>query len=102
MCIINGQVQGKDDYTYVTTRGKSVVDYCLSLMDHLKYIKSCNVIWVKEILDELSFTPTCSVPDHSILSVNVNVELSDFMLHKESSYFLLVKNIKFGTYQILL
>ena len=83
MCIINGRVQGKDDYTYATTRGKYMLDYCLTLMDHLKYIKSCNVIRVKEILEELSFTKTCSVPDHSILSVNV--ELLDFILHKESS-----------------
>ena len=39
MCIINGRVTGKDDFTYISPKGKSVVEYCLTPMDHLKRLR---------------------------------------------------------------
>ena len=78
MCIINGRVEGKNDFTYVTTKGKSVVDYCLTFVDQLQYIQSCNVFRVTEMLESMSYIPDCSIPDHSVISVKL--ELSDFSI----------------------
>ena len=54
MCILNGRSEGKNDFTYVTAHGKSVVDYCLTFIDHLNYIKSCDVLHVKEIFESVT------------------------------------------------
>ena len=72
MCILNGRSEGKNDFTYVTAHGKSVVDYCLTFIDHLNYIKSCDVLRVKEIFESVSYIPTCATPDHSIISVKID------------------------------
>ena len=63
LCIINGRVQGKNDFTYITPKSKLVVDYCLTFIDNLQYIKSCDVLRVKEILDSISHTPSCAIPN---------------------------------------
>ena len=78
LCIINGRVQGKNDFTYITPKGKSVVDYCLTFIDNLHYIKSCDVLRVKEILDSISHTPTCAIPDHSVISINIQINEYEF------------------------
>ena len=75
-CILNGRVQGIDDFTYVSTKGRSVVDYFKTHIDSVKYCKEMNVFCVKEILDKIKCIPTCAIPDHSILELTLDV--SDF------------------------
>ena len=73
-------MQGKNDLTYITPKGKSVVDYCLTFIDDLQYIKSCDVLRVKEILDSrpISHTPTCALRDHSVISMNIQINAYEF------------------------
>ena len=71
-------MQGKNDFTYITPKGKSVVDYCLTFIDNLQYIKSCDVLRVKEILDSISHIPACAIPDHSVISINIQINEYEF------------------------
>jgi len=67
MSTVNGRITPEfDDYTCVSTRGVSVVDYWLTPHDCIKYFTQCRVLRVRQICDELNLQ--CNkLPDHSLL-----------------------------------
>ena len=76
MCIINGRINPIDDnFTSVSTRGKSVVDYIVVPHECVKFCTNFNVKTVHEEIDRLKLhgqiTSKCKPPDHSILTVCV-------------------------------
>ena len=70
-CIVNGRNSDFNDFTYVSTRGCSVVDYCITAYEPLSYIenfriyRASNLIQVTGILGQVD--PLHNVPDHSLL-----------------------------------
>ena len=74
MCVINGRImQGKDNLTYITPKGKSVIDYFVTSMESLKYCKELNILSVRELLDDMQIIPDCAIPDHSILLLDLDM-----------------------------
>ena len=74
MCVINGRImQGKDNFTYITPKGKSVIDYFVTSMEGLKYCKELNILSVRELLDDMQIIPDCAIPDHSILLLDLDM-----------------------------
>ena len=74
LCILNWRITHEyDDYTCVSSRGRSVVDYILSPQLSLKSCKLCKVQPGKESIEDFQLQhligERCRPPDHSILSL---------------------------------
>ena len=83
MCVLNGRVEGENSFTSISQRGRSVVDYFFSHIDSLDHFKHMYVKSCKDILHDISFIPHNSVPDHSVLILDVDI--SDFNLQRDTS-----------------
>ena len=78
MCILNGRYDPHyDDYTFLSTRGKSVVDYIITCHENINNCKQFSVIQMTDILDkhdlQYMLTDKCKTSDHAIISVSFSV-----------------------------
>ena len=76
LCIINGRLNPKkDNFTlkFLSTRGKSVVDYFITCHDNLSYCKSFEVLPTIDVIDKFGLEQfiesNSKCPDHSILQL---------------------------------
>ncbi|CAG2188857.1 unnamed protein product [Mytilus edulis] len=67
-CMLNGRNNSHNDYTYVSTRGLSVVDYCIVPYEMLKSFDRFEDVDIIGIVD-----PTRCMPDHSLLSWSMHL-----------------------------
>ena len=83
-CVLNGRNYYHNDFTYVSTKGSSVVDYCVIPYENLRHyknfeVKRASVICNKSAISGI-FDPK-HIPDHSILcwefETNFSVEKSN-------------------------
>ena len=77
LAIVNGRINPeRDNFTFVSPRGKSVVDYFITPHDCLKFCDSFQVDLVSDILQKFGlyelFSTTCKAPDHSLLTLNLH------------------------------
>ena len=82
-CTVNGRITSEfDNYTFVSTRGTSIVDYFFVPHDCLNDIDECKVDLCSEIISilgiESMISDNCKPPDHSLLTIKVNA--SPFVL----------------------
>jgi len=66
-----------NDYTSVSTKGLSVVDYCIVPYEYLSCFTDVSVVRARKAFDEACITmqdPTKSIPDHSLLKYNIDIE----------------------------
>ena len=79
-CIVNGRNSVKDDFTYVSTRGSSVVDYCLVPYENLKSISNFSVKRASTLATETGaigqVDPVSKIPDHSFLQWTFSLDFS--------------------------
>ena len=70
-CILNGRNGINNDYTYISTRGSSVVDYCIVPYEQLNSFQNFEVIRAADIVGRAcpvgSYEPR-HIPDHSLLT----------------------------------
>ena len=70
-CILNGRNCIKNDFTFVSTRGSSVVDYCVVPYENLSCFTNFEVLRARTLFDEIatvgSFDPQ-HIPDHSMFT----------------------------------
>ena len=71
-CIVNGRISPKNDnYTFISQRGKSVVDYFITSHDGLKFCENFKVFATNDLVDSLQLEgllgTNCKSPDHSML-----------------------------------
>ena len=71
-CVCSGRVTpNRDDFTFMSSRGKSVVDYVVIPHSCLDICKSCCVLAVTDVIDkfrcEKLLSSTSKAPDHSIV-----------------------------------
>ena len=95
-CIVNGRNSLADDFTFVSTRGCSVVDYCLAPYESLSRISDFKVIRTSQlaqdadILDQIDMS--CAIPDHSflawsfLLDCNRQPEKGKYKIYKRIRY----------------
>ena len=67
MCILNGRNNSKDNYTCISHKGKSVIDYLIVPHDQLHFWESMKVITMNEVINDNGIHPPVSIPDHSLL-----------------------------------
>jgi len=75
MCMLNGRNFVQNDFTSVSTKGCSVVDYCLLSHDNLQIFTDFKVTHVSDVLNSIGISNATArnVPDHSILTWNVGI-----------------------------
>ena len=67
LCTTNGRISPDfDNYTYISTNGKSVVDYMLTSHDCLKHFKQCKVHPTRSLCQKMNLK-TNKLPDHSVI-----------------------------------
>ena len=74
MCILNGRVfKENDNFTSVSTKGKSVEDYIFIPHSNLSNISHFKVHCVTALINELNIVPDRAMPDHSVVSCRVKI-----------------------------
>ena len=84
-CIMNGRFDpGRDNYTCISTRGKSVVDYIIAPKLQLQNVHDLSVTTVTDAIEryDLTMDANTKIPDHSM--VNCTVSMSQFYVIRES------------------
>ena len=69
MCVMNSRVNPENDnYTCISRRGRSVVDYMIIPRASLDNASKCSVKTVSDLCEEYNLTPPFrNTPDHSVL-----------------------------------
>ena len=73
-CILNGRNSMNNDFTSVSTKGRSVVDYCLIPHDCIDIFRKFSVVHVIDLINTIPNFSNCmgtSMPDHSLLRWDV-------------------------------
>ena len=75
-CVLGGRITPQyDNYTYVSTRGTSVVDHFITAHDCVNNVTECRVDLCSDIIKDLGIesmiSDTCKVPDHSLLTIQI-------------------------------
>ena len=71
-CILNGRNMVHNDYTFVSTRGCSVVDYCITPYELLDSFTDFSVLRITDMIQSIGvadkFDLRKAMPDHSLLT----------------------------------
>ncbi|CAG2195601.1 unnamed protein product [Mytilus edulis] len=77
-CILNGRNTIQNDFTYVSTRGSSVVDYCIVPYEKLQNFEKFSVSRASTLVDTVNgigkYDLKGIVPDHSMLSWEMSLD----------------------------
>ena len=79
MCILNGRNFISNDFTSISSKGCSVVDYCLVSYDQLISFEKFTVIRAAELINRsghVSVLAPSGIPDHSALSWRIHVDIA--------------------------
>ena len=83
MCMLNGR-SSKNEFTCISNKGKSVVDYITVPSEQINMFSDFNVFSMSDLSDRGLLPPT-HIPDHSLLSVVMNIQLHDHMTQERVS-----------------
>ena len=87
ICVLNGRFQN-DNYTCISRKGKSVVDYLCVPHDHLHMCKGFAVHTMSDTIDQFDLAELISdlsrPPDHSIVSVLIHCSPGDFLCEQHN------------------
>ena len=70
--MLNGRI-GANDFTYISPRGRSVVDYICVPYEQFEYISDFSVIKMLDLINSVNFNPI-SIPDHSLLIYEIKLQ----------------------------
>ena len=84
LCIVNGRITPEyDNFTCISGKGKSVVDYIVTTQDCVNKCIECKVELVNDLIDDYQcmslLSNTCKAPDHSLLTTIFPVNISEFL-----------------------
>ncbi|VDI29898.1 Hypothetical predicted protein [Mytilus galloprovincialis] len=71
LCMLNGRI-GKQDYTNISSKGKSVVDYILTPHDQINDVIDFQVHTMSNIISRFDLAGYESIPDHSLLECTIS------------------------------
>ncbi len=79
LCILNGRFKPEENnFTCISTKGKSVVDYILIPHDVFDKVGNFKVYTMNDMCDRCHLAQyigdRCHLPDHSILAIEVNID----------------------------
>ena len=75
MCVVNGRFDSaKDNFTHISNRGKSVVDYFVVPYVHINLVNDFEVKTMTEVLNEFCLSSTTGKPpDHSLICCTIKL-----------------------------
>lgn len=81
MCILNGRLTPHmDNFTCVSSKGRSVVDYLCIPHECLRFCDMCKVTTPSEAVDKFNLqrliNNRCKMPDHSLIYSNITINYS--------------------------
>ena len=88
-CVLNGRNGTSNDFTFVSTRGSSVVDYCVVPYECLKNFTNFQVIRASVLFNQSVATGSSDpkyIPDHSVLCWEMESALCESVNNEKSSY----------------
>lgn len=71
-CLVNGRV-GTQNFTCVSGRGKSVVDYLLLPQEQLQTVSIFNIRLMSEVSNTMNMNDIDRIPDHSLLDFQIKL-----------------------------
>ena len=82
MCILNGRITPHfNNYTCISTKGRSVVDYFLTSHMSIKFCKQFSVHKVDDLIAKFNLqgliSNRCKPPDHSVLKLTLSYSISE-------------------------
>ena len=99
--ICNGRITPhQNDFTFLSTRGRSVPDYIYCPADHLQYCKIAKVIKVSDVINDYKLNIPSSLPDHSIVvckfDISTNTVLNDLSTTSQQPSQAIPQNVQFA------
>ena len=70
LCMLNGRI-GINNFTHVSHRGRSVVDYVFVPYEQLLGVENFEVCLMSDLVEKLEMRGNSKIPDHSLLMWNV-------------------------------
>ena len=70
MCMLNGRNSVNNDFTSVSTKGLSVVDYCVVCHDDISVFQEFSVVRTTDLVNRTGnadILAATNIPDHSML-----------------------------------
>ena len=84
LVIVNGR-KGKDAFTCVSSRGRSVVDYCVAPTDCMEAIDNFRVVTMRECIEEMRVRREPKrIPDHSCLMWEIKDAVNENLQSEEN------------------
>ena len=78
MCILNGRNSINNDFTCVSSKGKSVLDYCLVSQDLLSHFNNFEVLPAQDLYDHSGcigvYSSDKAISDHSMIRWELSLE----------------------------
>ena len=78
-----------NEYTSISSRGKSVIDYFITCHDQIRYFSNFNIEMVSDLVDSYKvqhlLSSTCKAPDHSVLSVQIEIPVTEYVNHHDAT-----------------
>ena len=102
-CILNGRNFLNNDYTFISTRGTSVVDYCIVPYEYLNKFVDFEVIRAQSLVNSTFTTGAYDpkhIPDHSLICWTFNTLVYDDQImvrHAQSTDNETTEHVKFDT-----
>ncbi|ESO93889.1 hypothetical protein LOTGIDRAFT_153361 [Lottia gigantea] len=101
LCMLNGRVYGEhgsNNFTCLSKRGKSVVDYAITTHEQLSNCKSCSVYLMSDLINLCGIQFEKLVPDHGPIIWTIDVQNAT----SNADHFpVLNKTIRYDTRKIL-
>ncbi len=94
-CLVNGRItRENDNFTFISTRGRSIVDYFFTPHECLRQIECFYVDTCSDIISQLGIesllSDSCKAPDHSLVTVAIQaspfVQIRSRMLGANNYY----------------
>ena len=73
-CILNGRQYNNNDFTFVSTRGRSVVDYFIVPYENLEKCNNFKVFRPSDVFNPTNGVESKLIPDHSIIACEYTLQ----------------------------
>ena len=73
-CILNGRKYNNNDFTFVSTRGRSVVDYFIESYENLENCNNFKVYRPSDVFNPTNGDESKLIPDHSIIACGYTLQ----------------------------
>ena len=73
-CILNGRQYNNNDFTFVSTRGRSVVDYFIVPYENLEKCNNFKVYRPSDVFNPTNGIESKLIPDHSIIACEYTLQ----------------------------